>query len=1230
MSTASPPRTRPRRSKSSILTKKVEFVRAQHPGSYGPALDPKVIEEGGLSIPSEASSTSLAPSASPQRRRRPRRSRHHDDTELADGAVPAEPLPIADQIGTSNRSSQELSNRDNPRHPSSTSPQGPGEAEEQPADVGASASAATISGEATTSEPGPHKSRRARQKRRPKSSIEGGHISASRPDGDPSGSTAHSSPPEVTEDGSDIYDFKDLEHALPPTPTPTRQSRAGPKRNRPSAVPTASATAIEDEISTFASTPSGGVGSERQAKASSSAAPQRYPKTSKSPKHALSAERPQASADSSTTVNSGERGQDQQPIGSRSDSIATAPRSDGRAARSNRRARVKQAEEGAGGQLHAGNGSDRGNHAKKIDNASPLGSNPQSRPNSATPVRGQSANAVAAKNDESGESASNSTPTERRLFYEEYITSSELQEGLRSGKLVSGSIRINKVNRSNAYVTVQGMDDDVMICGQISRNRSLEGDMVAVRLLEGKELTAEKSRELQFVRKRKMDGETRQKKVDVFSGDANNEEVEDIDRPLGKVVYIMDRRPNQYFSGTLHLDINNGSAEPKRREGRPLRFIWFKPTDKRAPYMMIPVENGVPKEFFQDPDAFSSILFKAGIYKWRASDNFPFGSIMGTIGQIGEIPIETEALLIDNGIAWKDFSESVLQCLPDVPWHIPAQEYESRRDFRSTRIFTIDPQTARDLDDAVSCVELENGNLEVGVHIADVSYFVPQDSALDVEAYNRATTVYLVQNAIPMLPRLLCEELCSLNPGVERLAFSVVWEMDRNGNIQGNPWFGRSIIKSCAKLSYDHAQAIIEGKDDWNGLPAVQISNGYTFGDLKHDILILYQISKELRKRRFEDGALAINSIKLWFALDEDQNPTDTGVYMIKEANKLIEEFMLLANMSVAKKISQTFPKASLLRQHSPPSKGSMVTFIELAAKLGFEINPETSSTLQASFDAIENNEIRQVLRLLCIKPMQRAKYFCTGSVDLSYFHHYALNVPLYTHFTSPIRRYCDLVVHRTLDFVLRKEPNPYSLKSIEAIAKQCNLRKDNSKNAQDASQRLFLCALLAKRLESDGNDSITEPALVYNVASRSFDVIVEKYGLEKRVYVEDLVDEGLALGSHYDGQGLALYIFWIRDATGAPAVDETVSHEDYSDMLSKLAADRSYKQEIDQSRIYVQKVGMFERIPIRIIPNMDKSPVDIRIVGAAPWTHIHSTRPSASMSGDITVVCPAITDIAD
>ena len=487
------------------------------------------------------------------------------------------------------------------------------------------------------------------------------------------------------------------------------------------------------------------------------------------------------------------------------------------------------------------------------------------------------------------------------------------------------------------------------------------------------------------------------------------------------------------------------------------------------------------------------------------------------------------------------------------PWKIPESEYKSRRDVRGIRVFSIDPATARDLDDALSIEPLGNGLYRVGVHIADVSYFVNPGNALDREAEYRATTVYLVQKAIPMLPRVLCEELCSLNPGVERLSFSVFWVMDDEAVIQGQPEFARSIMKSCVKMSYEHAQTMIEMPDDttdfsaYPNLLSLNITNGYTLEDIKNDVKLYYKLSLKLRQRRFDDGALTMQNLKMWFALDENGNPNECGPYILKDSNRLIEEvilifvivishfqFMLLANMAVAKKISMTYPECALLRRHGEPQANSLAEFIKQAESLGFHgLDVSSSSALQKSFEKIEDPHVQSLLRHLCVRSMQRAQYFCSGMEDIMDYWHYALSCPIYTHFTSPIRRYCDVIVHRLLDCALKDVPADkieeqlgVSTYRVADIAKWCNMRKEMSKTAQDASQNLYLCAYLRALMTMNEKDVIEE-AFVYQVGSRSVDVLVPRYGLDKRLFVEDLLDLGVVQGSSFDEEVQNLKIHW-------------------------------------------------------------------------------------------------------
>ncbi|KAG2220974.1 hypothetical protein INT45_006507 [Circinella minor] len=707
-------------------------------------------------------------------------------------------------------------------------------------------------------------------------------------------------------------------------------------------------------------------------------------------------------------------------------------------------------------------------------------------------------------------------PQNRRTLFSPYMNKESILKEIEQGKLIQGNLRINKRNRSDAYVTSDHLDHDIFIFGQRDRNRGLEGDSVAVRLLD-----VEKIWQLKKEKMRKRDAEkatTANEEENETQGIETKEEPvedEDMDKSkpkyCGEIVGILDRPKDQKFAGILYVERphhTNNKDQPQNNDNEKSKqphFVWFKPTDKRTPLIAIPVERA-PLDVFEKANDYENTLLTATITKWSIFGQHPIGQIIGYLGPVGTVVSETQAILADNQVKDESFSNHALGGLPKTPWNIPQIEYKIRRDLTDTRIFTIDPATAK-----------EEGHFEVGVHIADVSYFLRKYSPLDTEARERGTSTYLVNRVIPMLPNLLCEELCSLNPGVERLAFSVIWKMDSTGNII-DTWFGRTIIKSCAKLAYDDAQSVIDG----HGLPKTSIIMGYSRSSVEQDITYLYQLSKHMRKRRFENGALSINSIRLCFKLNEAGEPEDVWIYELKEANRLIEEFMLCANMSVAQKICSRFPEEALLRRHEPPIERRLTEFLKLSEELGYELDGSSAGNLQASFNAIQDDHVRSVLTVMAIKPMQRAKYFCTGTLDVSKYTHYALNVPLYTHFTSPIRRYADVIVHRQLEAALREAGScGYNKKEAQEIAVQCNRCRDGAKNAQDQNIELYLAHYLNNLTRSQG--SIIRPAIVVQVLSDAFDIIVPEYGIEKRIHTDKL-----PLHRHvFHASDLSMDVYW-------------------------------------------------------------------------------------------------------
>lgn len=388
-----------------------------------------------------------------------------------------------------------------------------------------------------------------------------------------------------------------------------------------------------------------------------------------------------------------------------------------------------------------------------------------------------------------------------------------------------------------------------------------------------------------------------------------------------------------------------------------------------------------------------------------------------------------------------------------------------------------------------------------------------------------------------MLPRVLCEHLCSLNPGEDRLAFSVIWELRPNGEIIGE-WFGRTVIRSCVKLAYEHAQSMIEnpGKE-WSKEEIPEITGPYTSRHISRVVNDLQLIAVKLRKKRFQDGALRLDQVKIAFNLDwETKMPNGFYVYEQKDSNRLIEEFMLLANMAVAHKIYNSFPQIAVLRRHPPPLENPMEAAAHTLAAVGVFLDISNAGTLNNSIaqyigkDRYSAGRL-QVITSICSKPMQLARYFCSGFLmNETLFRHYALNVPLYTHFTSPIRRYADVMVHRLLAAAVdpsRYNPPALDKMTIQKISEHCNDKKQSSKILQEMSSELYLSVFIRQVKE------LVQEGMVIMVLDRSFDILLLKLGVIKRVYTDKLPLDAL---EHRKENGVSsLTLSWKAESNSIP-----------------------------------------------------------------------------------------------
>jgi ribonuclease R len=420
------------------------------------------------------------------------------------------------------------------------------------------------------------------------------------------------------------------------------------------------------------------------------------------------------------------------------------------------------------------------------------------------------------------------------------------------------------------------------------------------------------------------------------------------------------------------------------------------------------------------------------IKQYPKKDKNPEGEIIRVLGPAGNNEAEIHSIMAEFNLPF-EFPDNVLTQAEKIKSTIDQMEVEKRRDFRETITFTIDPADAKDFDDALSIKKLENGNFEIGVHIADVTHYLKQGSLLDKEGFKRATSVYLVDRTVPMLPERLSNELCSLRPNEEKLTFSAVFEMDREANII-KEWFGKTVIESDRRFTYEEAQERIEKKE----------------GDFSKEIIQLNELALKLKMSRFVRGAINFETTEVKFQLDKNGKPLKVIPRERKDAHKLIEEFMLLANKKVAEYIfnmktgknRNTF----VYRSHDYPDPDKIKAFSVFAQKFGYtiKIDEQTLATsINKLIDVIEGKPEQNVLQTLAIRAMAKAKY--TTKED----GHFGLAFEHYTHFTSPIRRYPDVMVHRLLFHYLNKGKSP----DKEEYEEKCLHSSEMEKRAADAER---------------------------------------------------------------------------------------------------------------------------------------------------------------------------------
>lgn len=504
---------------------------------------------------------------------------------------------------------------------------------------------------------------------------------------------------------------------------------------------------------------------------------------------------------------------------------------------------------------------------------------------------------------------------------------------------------------------------------------------------------------------------------------------------------------------------------------------------------LIPDSNSMPTDIFIPGDKLNGARngdkVVVSLTEWPENARNPFGEVINVLGKPGEHIVEMQSILVEFNFPLS-FSKEAEQEAEQITDKISASEIAKRKDMRDVFTITIDPVDAKDFDDALSLSKLANGHWEVGVHIADVSHYVVPGSAIDEEAYDRGTSVYLVDRVIPMLPEKLSNFVCSLRPNEEKLCFSAIFEMDDNAHIY-NEWYGKTVINSDRRYAYEEVQEMIEGAE----------------GDFKPEIMVLHSLAQKLRTERFGKGAINFETQEVKFHLDDKGAPIGVYIKEQKEANFLVEDFMLLANRKVAESIggkkAGKEPKTFVYRIHDEPSPEKINQFSAFVSKLGYTLKLGSRNELVKSmnklFDDVHGKGEATMIETIAVRTMAKAVY-STDNIG-----HYGLSFPFYTHFTSPIRRYPDLLVHR-LFFAYLNNAASAKKEEYEEMCEHSSEMERKAAEAERASTKLKQAEFLSDKIGQ------TFEALISGVSKWGIFAEIEGNKCEGMIRLRDLQDD--------------------------------------------------------------------------------------------------------------------------
>ncbi|OBA19354.1 RNB-domain-containing protein [Metschnikowia bicuspidata var. bicuspidata NRRL YB-4993] len=805
----------------------------------------------------------------------------------------------------------------------------------------------------------------------------------------------------------------------------------------------------------------------------------------------------------------------------------------------------------------------------------------------------------------------------RKSLFAPYLPQSSLPDLINEGRLVTGTLRVNKKNRSDAYVSTDGLlDADIFICGSKDRNRALEGDIVAVELLVVDEVW-ESKKEKEEKKRRKDNISTKSNVASVLSDDIHNdatsamvpetekseseseglgrrgslkqrptmkknddvevegqslllveeEEINDDVKPLyaGHVVAVVDRIPGQIFAGTLGLlrPAQAAQAANDKRSGKESsvqtpkapKIVWFKPTDKRVPLIAIPTEQA-PRDFVENHENYADQLFIASIKRWPITSLHPFGTLVSRLGRIDDPAVEVDSILRDNNFLADEYpsensrddgySSSFHDSLPNVEQEIKVNK---RMEYISEYIISF-TQNNQFVDHAMHVKRLNETKIELGFHCVDISFFVQPGSTLERKAKKRSLSVFLPQKVSHLYP-LQLNKAISFKENEKNLAVSVVFEIYAANFEVALVSIHESVILPKSLVTYDAADSVLLNQ------PVDGISSA-TSDYIKTFALI----AKEFRRKRLQDKSIGVSpSLSLLDQLDDEKVRLHMNIFEPSNALLVISEIGYKVNNKIASTIYNELGESTLLRRHALPTLQKLEAFVRKAGNLGADIDITSSVSLQKSILRLEDPLKRQCVETLLFKCMPTPKYFIAKHQEREQYEHFYLNMPLYTHFTAPLRRFADLVVHRQLKSVISNYPrdNLPDFESLKSITDYCNFKKDCGSNAQEQAIHLLLSRTINEMSENTGH--LLVMGTVVQVYESSFDVIIPEFGIEKRVHGDQLP----LIKAEFDKSKRILELYWENGVDSATYIPP--------DEKSSLSYRRSVKNKYRTSALEAAKI---------------------------------------------------------